>query len=185
MIYMFLAEGFEEVEALSPLDILRRGGVDVKTVGIGGREIRGSHGIPVVCDLADSEYDASGFSGVILPGGMPGTNGLDASAAVDSAVRRAASEYLPLCAICAAPSVLGKRGLLAGKHAVCFPGFEKYLTGATVTRARVERDGNIVTAVGMGAAVEFGLCILSLIKGEEAGEKMRRAILAPAAVNVL
>ena len=116
---------------------------------------------------------------------MPGTNGLDASAAVDSAVRRAAGEGLPLCAICAAPSVLGKRGLLAGKRAVCFPGFEKYLTGARLTRARVERDGNIVTAVGMGAAVEFGLCILSLIKGEDAGEKMRRTILAPAAVNVL
>ena len=175
----FFAEGFEETEAISPLDLLRRAGIPVVTAGVGSTVVRGSHGITVTCDTLASKISPDEIAGVILPGGMPGTLNLEASSDVISAVKYASSKNLPVCAICAAPMILGKLGLLRGKRAVCFPGFEKYLDGATVTRARTETDGNFVTAVGMGAAVEFGLAIIRLIQGDEAAEKMRASVLAP------
>ena len=183
MIYLFLAQGFEETEALAPLDILRRAGVEVATVGVGSAEITGSHGITVRCDLSADEISYGAIDGVILPGGMPGTTGLRDSSAVRDAVLYAAGKELPVCAICAAPMIPGGLGLLRGRRAVCFPGFEKYLEGATVTRRRVERDGNFVTAVGMGAAVEFGLAVLALLKGDDAAEKMRQSVIAPRVKN--
>lgn len=179
MFYMFLAEGFEEVEALSPLDLLRRAGIEVRTVGIGGRLIRGSHGIGIEADMTDAEYTGAGLEGVILPGGMPGTRNLDASETVDAALRAAFDGGKYICAICAAPSVPGRRGMLAGRRAVCFPGFEDTLKGALHTGARVERDGMTVTAVGMGAAVEFGLEIVAAVKGEAAAKKLASSVLAP------
>lgn len=178
MFYLFLAEGFEEIEALCPLDLLRRAGVDVRTVGIGGKIITGAHGISVAADLDDSAA-LSGMEGVILPGGMPGTRHLAASPAVISALRTASAEGKWICAICAAPSVPGRLGLLRGRRAVCFPGFEAELEGAIHTDARVERDGNFITAVGMGAAAEFGLAIVSALRGSAAAEKLRASVLAP------
>jgi len=180
----FFAEGFEETEAISPLDLLRRAGIPVVTAGVGGTVVRGSHGIAVTCDAEASRVSPDEIAGVILPGGMPGTLNLEASPDVIAAVKHAAKNNLPVCAICAAPMITGKLGLLRGKRAVCFPGFEKYLEGATVTRARAETDGNIVTAVGMGAAVEFGLAIIRLIQGDEAAEKMREAVIAPRTENI-
>ena len=160
MVYMFLADGFEEVEALCPLDILRRAGVEVTTVGVGGRDmIRGAHGIVVQADIVDVMYRDS--------------------KTVDAALRAGARNGAYLCAICAAPLVLGKRGLLEGKNAVCFPGFEEYLTGATVdTEKTVVRDGKIITAKGMGAAFEFGLELVRALKDDGTAERIKNSVFA-------
>lgn len=178
MVYMFLANGFEEIEALCPLDLLRRAGVQVTTVGIGGEEITGSHGITVRADIPDTMYRDSTPEMVILPGGMPGTKHLDASRTVEQALRAAAKTNAYLAAICAAPMVLGKRGYLNGKRAICFPGFEEFLEGATVADERVVTDGRIITGAGMGVALEFGLALVSALKGKSVADELRRAVLA-------
>lgn len=195
MIYMFLAPGFEEVEALAPLDLLRRAGLAVTTVAVTpdskSLAVEGSHHITVLADMTAEEFDrsvlsrsfsaeaasaeAASMEAVILPGGMPGTTHLDASPLVDAALKLAYSQDAYLCAICAAPLVLGKRGYLTGKRATCYPGFEQYLTGATVGGA-VIRDGRVITAVGMGVAQQFGLELVSaLVSPAKAGE-LRAAI---------
>ena len=179
MIYVFLANGFEEVEALTPVDVLRRLGCEVKTVGVGGRVITGSHGVPVTADLEEKDVVTDGVEMVILPGGMPGTKNLDASEAVTRALEFAKANDLFICAICAAPSVLGHKGLLAGKEAICFPGFESELTGATLSEKFVCRDGKVITGKGMGVATEFALEIASALAGDEAAEKVRAAIQFP------
>lgn len=144
MVYMFLADGFEETEALAPLDILRRGGVEVKTVGV--------------------------------TGGGVGTQNLDASVLVKEAVQSAYSSGKLICAICAAPSVLGKMGLLRGKKATCYPGFEKYLDGAELSEANVAESGNVITANGMGAALDFGFAVLARLRGADKAEEVKRQI---------
>ena len=178
MIYMFLANGFEEIEALLPLDLMRRAGLEVRTVGIGGLDITGSHGITVKADMLDTALSDSAPECVILPGGMPGTKNLDASAVVHKALDDALASEALICAICAAPMVLGKRGILCGKNATCFPGFEEYLEGATLSKARVVTDGRTVTAAGMGVAMEFGLALVALLQGKDAAERLRSAVLA-------
>ena len=180
MIYMFLANGFEEVEALCPLDLLRRAGCEVTTVGVGGDMIVGSHKIAVQADIPDTMFRDARPEMIILPGGMPGTRHLDASRTVDVALRAAASSGAYIAAICAAPMVLGKRGYLEGKRAICFPGFEDYLTGATLPTdgARVVTDGKVITAAGMGVALEFGLSLVRALKGDAVAEDLRRAVLA-------
>ena len=203
MIVMFLAPGFEEVEALAPLDLLRRAGLEVVTVAIreaktnqlidklgrlgvsatnlwdDDRTVTGSHGITVTADITEAALPGrlarASLEAVILPGGMPGTTNLDASSTVEKTLELAAAKDAYLCAICAAPLVPGKRGYLNGKRATCFPGFEEYLTGATVG-GKVIRDGKVITAAGMGVAQEFGLEIVSaLVSPEKAGE-IRAAI---------
>lgn len=185
MIYIFLAEGFEEIEALAPLDLLRRAGLSVTTVGIGGEKIRGAHGIEVRADWTDQDFMAftasSGsapFEMLVLPGGMPGTKHLDASVAVEKALRDAQKADAFIAAICAAPMILGKRGLLREKTAVCYPGFEEYLTGATIGKAKVVRDGKIITAMGMGVAVNFGLALVEALCGKDTAEKLRSSVIA-------
>ena len=178
MVYLFLANGFEEIEALTPLDVLRRAGVQVITVGVGGDSILGAHGIRVQADIPDTMYRDSAPDMIILPGGMPGSEHLDSSRVVDTALRAGAKNGAYLCAICAAPMVLGKRGYLEGKRAVCYPGFEEYLNGATVTDARVECDGKIITAKGMGAALEFGLALVEVLCGKETAEQIGNAVFA-------
>lgn len=179
MIYMFLADGFEEVEALCPLDILRRAGLEVTTVGVGKDMIRGAHGITVQTDIVDILYRDSDPEMLILPGGMPGSTNLDESKTVDAALKAGARKGAFLCAICAAPLVLGKRGYLNGKQAVCYPGFEKFLEGATVSETEtVVRDGNIITAKGMGAAFDFGLELVRALKDNETAEKIKASVFA-------
>ena len=179
MIYMFLANGFEEVEALCPLDILRRAGLEVTTVGIGGDSIVGSHGIRVQADIPDTLYRDANPDMIILPGGMPGSTNLDESKTVDAALKVAARKGAFLCAICAAPLVLGKRGYLNGKCAVCYPGFEDQLAGATVSESEtVVRDGNIITAKGMGAAFDFGLELVRALKDNETAQSIKQAVFA-------
>lgn len=177
MIYMFLANGFEEIEALLPLDLMRRAGLEVRTVGVGGLDITGSHGITVKADMLDTDLSDSAPECVILPGGMPGTKNLDASAVVHKALDDALASEALICAICAAPMVLGKRGILNGKNATCFPGFEEYLEGANVG-GRVVRDGRVITAIGMGAALEFGIEIVAALLGRDAADKLFAAVLA-------
>ena len=178
MIYMFLAKGFEEVEALAPLDLMRRAGLSVTTVGVGEKTVTGAHGISVLCDLADTEYADDAPEMIFLPGGMPGTLNLAASEVVQNAIATAVRTNAYLAAICAAPSILGDMGLLRGKEAICYPGFEERLTGATISKNRVVRDGKILTAAGMGVAVEFGLTIVEEFLGKEKAEELRRGVLA-------
>ena len=178
MIYLFLANGFEEVEALCPLDLLRRAGLKVTAVGIGGDVIVGAHGIAVQADMPDTMYRDSKPEMIILPGGMPGASNLDASKTVESALRAAVSSNAYLAAICAAPMILGKRGYLQGKRAICFPGFEDQLQGAILATERVVTDGRVITAAGMGVALEFGLALVAAMTSRETAEKLRRTVLA-------
>ncbi len=162
MFYLFLADGFEEIEALAVVDILRRASVPVLTVGVTGQTVEGAHGIVVEADIPLALVEPDKMEGVILPGGMPGTTNLENSAELSSLLDFAAENALWLCAICAAPLILGKKGLLNGKHATCYPGFEAYLLGATLEKG-VCRDGNILTAAGPGVASEFAFAILEAL----------------------
>ena len=176
MIYMFLANGFEEIEALCPLDLLRRAGLEVTTVGVGGEMIAGSHGITVAADIPEGMYADAAPDMVILPGGMPGSKNLDESRIVDSAIKSAVRNDAYIAAICAAPFILGKRGLLEGKKAICYPGFEKELTGAHICAEKVVRDGKFITAAGMGVAVDFGLALVEVMKDAQTAADLRKAI---------
>ncbi|MBQ2707781.1 MAG: DJ-1/PfpI family protein, partial [Clostridia bacterium] len=153
MVYLFLADGFEEVEALTPLDMLRRAQVPVTTVGIGGEYIRGAHDIVVKADISAADIDFNDLTAVILPGGMPGTLNLDKSDDVQRAIAYATENDLTVAAICAAPSILGHGGYLSGRNATCFPGFEDELLGAELSDEPLVWDGNILTAKGAGVAL--------------------------------
>lgn len=178
MVYLFLADGFEEIEALCVLDFLRRANVSVTTVGVGSKVANGSHRIPVVCDITENELDlTSDFEMIILPGGMPGSTNLDKSDTVDKMIRRAVNEDKFVCAICAAPFILGKRGVLKGKNATCYPGFENELVGAKVLDQGVVRDGKIITGRAMGSAHDFGLEIVEVLCGKEMRQKLKEAVL--------
>lgn len=177
MVYCFLADGFEEVEALAPVDMLRRAGVDVKTVGVNAANITGSHNITVHCDMTIDKISLGGsVDAIILPGGMPGTRNLEASPIVKAVIEHCASAGKYVCAICAAPSILGHMGLLKDKEAIAFPGFEDELTGAKISDKHVVRDGCFITAKGAGVAVDFGLEIVAALCGEETSEKIRSSI---------
>ncbi len=146
MIIMLLADGFEEIEALATLDILRRNGKEVFTVGVNTKVVIGAHGITVICDKLKEEIAVNSVKHLILPGGMPGVANLDAAPITDVAICSVIKNGGKIGAICAAPLILGKRGLLAGKSAVCFPGFEGELIGASLSDDGVVTDGNITTA---------------------------------------
>ncbi len=164
MVIVLLAEGFEELEALSPIDILRRANVEVKTVGITGKDVMGTHGISVRADLLPNEVNKDDISAVVFPGGMPGSLNLDASPYADEFIAAALKNNGHIAAICAAPLVLGRRGMLKGKRATCFPGFENELLGATATGDTVVTDGNITTARDFRAAIEFGDELARILK---------------------
>lgn len=174
MIYVFLADGFEETEALVPIDILRRADFEVKTVGIGGKTVTGSHNISVVCDLEEKDISFQDLKAVILPGGMPGTLNLEKSETVQSFIDYAANNELIIGAICAAPSILGHKGLLNRKTATCFTGFEKDLIGANVVDMPAVSDCNIVTAYGAGAAFEFGFLLLEALSDKAQAENLKK-----------
>ena len=182
MIYMFLAEGFEEIEALCPLDLMRRAGLKVATVGIGGEYITGAHAITVRADISESEFCSifarESADMIFLPGGMPGTLNLGASETVRDSIRSMAEDGRYIAAICAAPSILGEMKLLLGKRAICYPGFERQLEGAIISYERVVLDGNILTAAGMGAALDMGLEIVGIFCGKEKAESLRSAVIA-------
>ncbi len=178
MVYEFLADGFEEVEAIAPYDMLLRAGVQIKTVSIGEtKTVTGAHGIRVEADMLLSELDKAPDH-VILPGGMPGAKNLFECKTVTDTVLSVNEKGGIVAAICAAPFILGELGLLHGKKATCFPGFEEHLHGAVLSGERVASDGNIITAVGMGAAVLFGAEIVSSLCGRDKAEEILRSVHA-------
>ena len=177
MIAVLLADGFEEIEALTPVDMLRRAGLDVKTVAVGSKIAIGSHGIPVVCDMEAGEVNESELTTVIFPGGMPGSLNLDASPYSDKFINAVIKNGGRLAAICAAPLVLGRRGLLNGKEAICYPGFEEELKGAKISESSVVTDGNITTAKGMGVALEFSAELVKLICGKGKADELIAAVM--------
>lgn len=183
MVYIFLADGFEEVEALTAADLLRRAGAEVALVGVGGDTAVGAHGIRVICDMsakdaADKICSPEGAEMLILPGGLPGADNLFASEDVSRSIAAVKGSECFIAAICAAPYILGQKGLLEGRMATCYPGFEDKLTGAEVYDCDVIRDGEIITGRAMGSAVDFSLELVGALKGDEAADKLRDAILA-------
>ncbi len=176
MVCVFLAAGFEEIEALTVVDVLRRADLEVRTVGVGGRQVTGSHGIPVVADLEEQSLDFNRVEMVVLPGGMPGAANLEKSPVVTGCLRDCSARGGWIAAICAAPSVLGHLGLLQGKKATCFPGYEGELAGAQVAAGPVCTDGRLITGNGPGAAMAFALEIVRLQKGEALAEELRRGM---------
>lgn len=180
MIYVFLANGFEEVEALAPIDLLRRSGSEVLTVGVGGKAVTGSHRITIAADITEEDVllnDA--LEMIVLPGGMPGTLNLEKSDVVQNAVEYCHKNQRLIGAICAAPSILGHKGLLAGREAIAYPGFEQELTGAEISSHSVCRSGNIITAQGAGAAVPFGLRLVEALHGEAKARALADGICYP------
>ena len=176
MVALLLAEGFEEIEALTPLDVLRRVDVEIETVGIGGKLITGGHGITVAADKYSDEADIADYDTVILPGGLLGTKNIDESEFADKLISEIIKKNGRVCAICAAPTVLGKRGLLVGRRAVCYPGMEDALTGAIISSEGVVTDGNITTARGMGVALEFAKELVRLLKDGETAIRLSKSI---------
>ncbi len=187
MIYLFLADGFEEIEALATVDILRRASLPVLTVSVTAcRAVRGSHDITVEADaVLGEELFASGSAhftsgdALVLPGGMPGAANLDACKPLHALLHEAAEAGALLAAICAAPSVLGHAGLLAGCRATCYPGFEQELLHATPTGALVEHDRGVVTGKGPGAAFAFAYKLVDIITGSTAAsQSLRKGMIA-------
>ncbi len=161
-VYVFLAMGFEEIEAFAPIDILRRAGVEVLTVSIkDSRYVEGAHKIVVKADTILREADIANAAAVILPGGMPGAEELAACHRLNNALKEYFYNGGVVGAICAAPMVLGRLELLGGFRATCYPGFERYLKGAIYTGKKVEIDRNLITAYGPGAALDFGFALLA------------------------
>lgn len=175
---IFMADGCEEIEGLTVVDIARRGKIDIDMISVFDQDyVTGSHGICFKADVKKSQADFSVYDGIILPGGMPGTRHLGADATVVSVIKDFAAQGKLVAAICAAPSVLGQNGLLKGKKATCYPGFESQDFGADMTQASVVRDGNIITAPGMGKAVDFALEILKYFTDEETACQMAEGII--------
>ena len=177
-VYLFLADGFEEIEALATVDVLRRAGVKVTTVSINPTEmVNGAHGIPVVADalFADCSYNEADM--LVLPGGMPGAANLDAHEGLRAAISAHAEAGKWLAAICAAPMVYGHMGLLNGKKATCYPGFEGELVGATYTAAPVEKDGNIITGKGPAVVLPFAYALAEALVGEEVVAQVKAGML--------
>ena len=177
MVIVLLADGFEEIEALTPVDVLRRVGLDVKTVGMNGKIVCGSHSIPVICDLLPEEVELSAVSLAIFPGGMPGAENLNSHPFTDKVIDAVTKNGGRLAAICAAPLVFGRRGLLSGKRATCYPGFEGELVGALVEARGVVTDGNITTAKGMGVSLKFAEELVALTLGEERARDISAAVM--------
>ena len=180
-IFVFLADGFEEIEAITPVDVLKRAGLNVQTVSVMEEQtVIGAHGIPVVADKMFADIDLDNAEMLLLPGGLPGATNLDAHQGLSDMIMAFASERKPLAAICAAPLVFGNRGLLQGKKATCYPGFESYLAGAEYTAALVETDGNFITAKGPGAAMDFAFAIVEKYCGIEKVNELKLGMMIKA-----
>ena len=178
MIAIFLADGFEEIEAVSVIDVLRRAEYEVKTVAVGtaDRRVTGAHDMVLEADCMEQEVNLDEMELMVLPGGMPGTLNLEQSQTVQAALKHCHQSGKWITAICAAPSILGHAGLLNGKTAICFPGFEDDLTGAQISKQAVCQDGKIITAKGPGVAIDFGLKIVEAISGAGLANALRMSM---------
>lgn len=167
-IFLFLADGFETVEALAPVDVMRRAGLDVVTVSIMGRkEVLSAQNVTVVADALFEDAAFESGDGFVLPGGSVGTDNLSAYEPLRALLKESFAQGRLVAAICAAPMVLGRIGILQGKRATCYPGCEGDLSGALYTAAAVEKDGNIITGCGPGASFDFGFAVVEYFCGSE------------------
>ncbi len=179
MVYILLAPGFEEAEALVPADLLRRAGLSVALTAVENRQVTGSHNITVLADVELAQVNLSQASMIVLPGGTQGVQNLAAHPAVASLIQEAVDRQIPLGAICAAPTLLGSMGLLQGKRAVCYPGLEDRLGGAQVPEGeRVVQDGQFITGQAAGSSIPFGLALVERLAGPEKAQEVRHAIHA-------
>lgn len=177
MVYLFLAEGFEEIEALTVVDLLRRAQIEITTVSItGAKKVTGSHEISVEADAAFKDVNYNEAEMLVLPGGMPGTKHLLEHKELVQLLKEFHGQNKHIAAICAAPSVLGVNGLLKGKKATCYPGFEDKLIEAVYTGSKIEEDGNIITSKGMGTAIDFSLKIIERLKDKTLANKIAASI---------
>jgi 4-methyl-5(b-hydroxyethyl)-thiazole monophosphate biosynthesis len=176
-VYVFLAEGFEEIEGLTVVDLLRRANISTEMVSIGEVLVKGSHGILVTADGLFEDYDYADAELLVLPGGMPGTLNLGNHEGLCTLLKKHFAQGKKVAAICAAPSVLGKLGILEGKKATCYPGFEDQLTGAVLSEEKAVVDGTVITGKGMGAAIEFSLALIAQLVDQETAEKIGKAII--------
>ncbi len=177
-VLIFMAEGHEEIEALTVVDLLRRAGIEIDMVSItGNKRVPGSHGITTVCDKLIETVNFDTADMLVLPGGMPGTLNLELCELLMDQVHGFNTSRKGLAAICAAPTVFGKAGILEGKKATCYPGMEKDLLGANISTDAVCHDGHIITSRGMGTAIPFALEIIKTFKGEAVAQQMAKAIV--------
>ncbi len=175
---IYLAEGFEEIEAITVVDVLRRADIDARTISITGKkEVKGAHGIVVTADEVFESIDNNNTDMLVLPGGMPGTRHLDEHAGLKEVIVSFAEKNKPIAAICAAPSVLGRLGLLDRKKAVCYPGFEDTLKGAVIGEDIVSQEGNFITSKGPGTAIYFALRLVEVLVDKEAAEELREGMI--------
>ena len=175
---VLLADGFEEIEGLTAVDLLRRARIYVDTVSISDEYmVAGAHGINVQTEDLFGEVDFEEFDMVVLPGGMPGTANLEAHPGVKKVVRAFCEGGKYVGAICAAPSILGNMGLLKGKRAICYPSFEEKLSGAVLVKAPVVQDGNIITSRGMGTAIDFGLKLVEVLSDKLKADEVAESII--------
>lgn len=177
-VYVFLADGFEEIEGLTVVDLLRRAKVETEMVSImAAKQVKGSHGIEVTADSMFADNDYSDADILVLPGGMPGTLNLGNHEGLCDLLKKHYGEDKKIAAICAAPSVFGQLGFLNGRAATCYPGFESKLEGAIVCAAKVAVDGNVTTAKGMGAAIDFSLKLIEQLAGKETAAEISEGII--------
>ena len=177
-VYVFFADGFEEIEAMAPVDILRRAGMQVVMVSVTDDEIvKGAHGVSMFCDKNIVNCDFSDAGLLLLPGGMPGAASLGETEMLCKALLKQVEAGKPVAAICAAPMVLGKLGILKGKKATCYPGYEAYLEGAEYTARLVEQDGNIVTGKSPGASIPFAMTLVEMLVSKEMRQELEAGMM--------
>ena len=178
MVYMLLGTGFEETEAIAPLDLLRRAGVEVQTVGITGKIVTGSHKIDIVADIEIDQLDLANLEMIILPGGLGGVASARACPKALDALRKAWQSNKFVAAICAGPTVLADLGITDGRNATCYPGCEGGMGSANmVADAAVVRDGKLITGTSAGCAIPFGLELITALKGKEESERIAKQIV--------
>ena len=177
MVYVLLGEGFEEAEAIVPVDLLRRAGVEVKLVGLTDDKVTSSHGITVVCDCALREVDEDALTMVLLPGGLGGVEAIQANEAALGVIQRAWDRGAYIAAICAAPTILARLGMLDRRQAVCYPGMEDQMLSAVVQKGQaVVTDGRLITGEAAGSAFDFGLKLVEILTDKATADKVRHAV---------
>lgn len=175
---IFMADGCEEIEGLTVVDLVRRAGIEIEMISVSGeKSVTGSHKIAFQTDVSKADADFASYDGIVLPGGMPGTTHLMEDETVNRVIKEFAQDGKLVAAICAAPSVLGNAGLLEGKTATCYPGVEGKLTGANFVTNSVAKDGNIITSRGLGTAIDFAAEIVAYLNGKIVADKLKTSII--------
>ena len=175
---IFMANGCEEIEGLTVVDIVRRAGIEIETISITDEnKVTSSHEITFETDTTKYKAYFASYDGIVLPGGLPGTTNLGADETVNKVIKEFAQEGKLVCAVCAAPSVLGLAGILEGKKATCYPGYEDKLLGATFTEEKVAVDGNVITSRGLGTTIPFALEIVRYLSGDEVADTIAQKII--------